>query len=156
MKTWYVYKNDQQYGPFADAELIDWSQAGYLQPNDLVWRTGMPGWSTAAAVPGLFPAAAALPHQATATPTIAPSPTPSAAPSQRTQSSDPTGEGRFSGSIIAFVFATAIVLIAIAWIFNQFDKEDALVLWTWIAAILIGFFALGIPFFLLFFGRRSA
>ena len=54
----YLSQNNQQVGPFEDAEILASLAAGRCSPEDLAWREGMPAW-----VPlrTLFPAAAPAP-----------------------------------------------------------------------------------------------
>lgn len=51
----YLSQNNQQAGPFADADILASLAAGRCSPEDLAWRDGMPAW-----VPlrTLFPSAA--------------------------------------------------------------------------------------------------
>ncbi|MCC6418275.1 MAG: DUF4339 domain-containing protein [Gemmataceae bacterium] len=53
---WYYAKNGQQLGPVSRDELKQYTSAGQLRPNDLVWTEGMANWAPAQTVPGLFPA----------------------------------------------------------------------------------------------------
>jgi hypothetical protein len=69
--SWYVARNKQKLGPYSTAQIRQLAAAGQLRPEDMVLREGHKQWSTAGAVPGLFPEAAA------------PGPTPAPAPSRR-------------------------------------------------------------------------
>jgi hypothetical protein len=51
---WYVAANGAQEGPFSFAEIVAAVAQGKLKEHDLIWRPGLPSWSTAASVPGLF------------------------------------------------------------------------------------------------------
>jgi hypothetical protein len=55
-QEWYVYKNQQQQGPFSWEELCQQARSGMLQPGDHVWKHGMSGWTPARQVQGLAPA----------------------------------------------------------------------------------------------------
>jgi hypothetical protein len=67
---WYYARENQQAGPVSAAELKRLADAGQLQPDDLVWREGMPDWAPAHNVRGLFaeavPVAAVSPVAAVA------------------------------------------------------------------------------------------
>ena len=40
----YLSENNQQVGPFEDAEILSSLAAGRRSPEDLAWREGMPAW----------------------------------------------------------------------------------------------------------------
>lgn len=40
----YIYKNNQQLGPFGDADTVNGLRSGAYSPNDLACRTGMKEW----------------------------------------------------------------------------------------------------------------
>jgi hypothetical protein len=40
----YIYKNNQQSGPFADADALNGLRSGLYSPNDMACRTGMKEW----------------------------------------------------------------------------------------------------------------
>lgn len=40
----YIYKNNQQSGPFAESEVLDRLRGGKLSPDDLAAREGESGW----------------------------------------------------------------------------------------------------------------
>ncbi len=40
----YLYLNDQQCGPYSDAQLRTMLATGSISPTDLAWREGLPGW----------------------------------------------------------------------------------------------------------------
>ena len=52
---WYYTNQGQQCGPVASDQLKQLAAAGRLQPSDLVWKQGMPQWSAASHISGLFP-----------------------------------------------------------------------------------------------------
>ena len=64
---WYYSKlggpPGQQVGPISWEDLVSYSRAGTLTPNDLVWNEQLGDWRPAAQIPGLFsaPAPAAAP-----------------------------------------------------------------------------------------------
>jgi hypothetical protein len=40
----YIYKNNQQLGPYQEAAVIGWFQTGQCSPGDLAIREGMTEW----------------------------------------------------------------------------------------------------------------
>lgn len=40
----YISQNNQQVGPFEDAEILASLAAGRCSPEDLAWREGMAAW----------------------------------------------------------------------------------------------------------------
>jgi hypothetical protein len=58
---WYVSKNGESQGPFADSQVRDLASTGRLTPIDLVWRDGMAEWVAAGKIKGLFPSSAVPP-----------------------------------------------------------------------------------------------
>jgi hypothetical protein len=52
---WYVARNKQKVGPFVWSQLLRMVSAGMIQPEDMLLQEAGEKWSTAAAVPGLFP-----------------------------------------------------------------------------------------------------
>lgn len=54
-QQWFYANNGQKFGPVDAAMLLHLAEAGKLQPADMVWREGMPDWSPASRVKGLFP-----------------------------------------------------------------------------------------------------
>jgi hypothetical protein len=52
---WYYTQNGQQAGPLSEADLKRLATTGGLKPTELVWKEGMPEWTRADLVPGLFP-----------------------------------------------------------------------------------------------------
>jgi hypothetical protein len=53
--AWYYAKNGQQQGPVSTEVLTQLASSGQVQPNDLVWREGMPNWAPARTVRAIFP-----------------------------------------------------------------------------------------------------
>jgi len=51
---WYHARENNQFGPVSAAELKQLAQAGSLRPEDFVWREGLPGWTPAREIKGLF------------------------------------------------------------------------------------------------------
>jgi len=71
---WYYARGNQQIGPVSPQELKRLAMSGQLQPHDLVWRTGMTGWTAASNVRGLFEGE---PAEAPKSPPPEPAPQPS-------------------------------------------------------------------------------
>src|SRR5947207_2797166 len=85
MAEWHYSRGNEQHGPVSSAQLKEMATAGQLQPTDLIWKDGMPGWLAAGKIKGLFDASAA-----TAAPTSATQPAaPNAAPAQPRESGLP-------------------------------------------------------------------
>lgn len=51
---WYHARENNQFGPVSAAELKQLAQAGTLRPDDFVWREGLPSWTPAREIKGLF------------------------------------------------------------------------------------------------------
>lgn len=51
---WYHARENNQYGPVSAAELKQLAQAGTVRPEDFVWREGLPKWTLAREIKGLF------------------------------------------------------------------------------------------------------
>jgi hypothetical protein len=47
---WFLARDGQQHGPISAAEMDKIVELGYLMPNDLVWRQGLPDWQPASSV----------------------------------------------------------------------------------------------------------
>ena len=45
--NWYIARQGQQHGPISEKELTIFVKEGYLQPDDLIWRQGLPDWMRA-------------------------------------------------------------------------------------------------------------
>lgn len=56
---WYVTQGEQQFGPYTGEQLMEFSTAGSITPEAMVWAEGMAEWLPAIQIPGLFPNAAA-------------------------------------------------------------------------------------------------
>jgi len=52
--NWYYTKNEEREGPVTPALLKKLANEGWLTPDDLVWKEGMPNWLPARKVRGLF------------------------------------------------------------------------------------------------------
>lgn len=66
--VWRVARNNQELQPVQYSELQQMARNGHLSPGDQVWTSGMPQWSTAGEIPGLFAANTggnAVPSQST-------------------------------------------------------------------------------------------
>jgi hypothetical protein len=76
---YYTIKGQQAPGPVTPAALKQLAVAGQLQPTDLVWQEGMPSWTPAGAVKGLFkPPSGEMTTAAVKTPTPKPRTRPAA------------------------------------------------------------------------------
>jgi TM2 domain-containing membrane protein YozV len=51
---WYYAQNNERKGPVPFAKLKSIAKSGWLMPDDLVWRSGMPDWMRAREAEGLF------------------------------------------------------------------------------------------------------
>lgn len=63
MDVWYYCRGGQQYGPAELSDLRIMAANGELEPNDQVWKEGMPKWMPARRVAGLFPGTTGQPPQ---------------------------------------------------------------------------------------------
>lgn len=93
-RVWYIHHAGRRYGPDTQSALLHAADAGWLQPDDLVWWPGFTTWRAARDIPGLLstvstPLALPAPSAATQAPAPrplaalpAPSPAAIAAPSQ--------------------------------------------------------------------------
>ncbi len=52
---WYVSQGEQQFGPYTGEQLVEFSAAGNITPEAMVWAEGMAEWLPASQIPGLFP-----------------------------------------------------------------------------------------------------
>lgn len=52
---WYYSSGDTRFGPVTEERLKELAISGELKPSDLIWHDGMPDWSEARTIPGLFP-----------------------------------------------------------------------------------------------------
>lgn len=67
-REWYYVIGGEQRGPIAEDELGNLLARGHVQPDDLVWSSGMQDWCAARDVPELWASAAAPAGAATVTP----------------------------------------------------------------------------------------
>lgn len=67
MKQYYVIRNNEQLGPFADAYIKEKVAAGELSANDMCWGEGMADWQALRAIID-------MPKQATPPPTLGTTP----------------------------------------------------------------------------------
>jgi hypothetical protein len=65
---WYYARDGRQAGPYSAGQLQQLARTGQLQPSDLVWQQGMPGWAQARSIPNLFPQPQGLPREVPAAP----------------------------------------------------------------------------------------
>ncbi len=56
-EKWYLYKDQQQRGPYSFEQLAQEARQGLIGPADLVWHQGLQGWVRASQVEQLLPAA---------------------------------------------------------------------------------------------------
>ena len=61
VKAWFIVRGTNRFGPYNDQVLASLAASGRLSPNDRVWCEGLTQPLLAADLPGLFPAATALP-----------------------------------------------------------------------------------------------
>jgi GYF domain 2 len=54
MSNWYYIRGDEKAGPVATGQLKELARSGKLRPSDMVWRMGMPRWTSADHLKGLF------------------------------------------------------------------------------------------------------
>ena len=54
INDWYFAQNDERQGPIPFDRLESMAKEGWLRPDDLVWKPGLPAWTPAKKVPGLF------------------------------------------------------------------------------------------------------
>jgi hypothetical protein len=48
--SWYIARDEKQFGPITQAEFDLFVNGGHLQPTDLLWREGFPDWRPAMVV----------------------------------------------------------------------------------------------------------
>ncbi len=54
-REWYYTKDGKsKVGPISGAELQLLAKSGQLAPTDMIWKEGMPKWSAASSIKGLF------------------------------------------------------------------------------------------------------
>lgn len=54
IKSWHFLKEENRVGPVSDDTIRRFIAGGEIDPNDLVWRPGMPEWTPAGQIEGLF------------------------------------------------------------------------------------------------------
>lgn len=72
MASWYWSENGQQQGPCDSKQLKELARAGRVQPDSLVWKSGMAEWVAASSVQGLFDGVAVAAAAAPAPPPVPP------------------------------------------------------------------------------------
>jgi GYF domain 2 len=60
-RSWFVAANNQQHGPYPEAQFRDFVARGVVTADTLVWTSGMAGWQKADEIPGLLPRTASAP-----------------------------------------------------------------------------------------------
>ena len=53
-EEWYLYKNNQQYGPYTEMQVKSFIKEGRIFPGDLVWNNTLIQWTKIEQVPGLL------------------------------------------------------------------------------------------------------
>lgn len=53
-EQWYLWRDEQRYGPYTWQELISATQAGRVAPSDLLWSPSVGDWTPAAQIAGLL------------------------------------------------------------------------------------------------------
>ena len=86
-QQWYVFKDQQQKGPFSWEQLWQMARSGAVGPADYYWTAGMAGWRRGDQMPELFPGPAAAPPPPPAFPPSMPG---AAAPPSAAQSASST------------------------------------------------------------------
>lgn len=62
---WYVRRGEREIGPLGEEALRALVGTGQITPDTQLWREGLPGWTEAAALPGVLGPRAAAPSAAT-------------------------------------------------------------------------------------------
>jgi len=52
---WFVFIDNQQYGPYPQEQLIVYIKGGRITPDDFVWNANLPGWKPAGQVADILP-----------------------------------------------------------------------------------------------------
>jgi len=60
-QSWFVAANNQQHGPYPEAQFRDFIARGMVTADTLVWASGMASWQKAGEIPGLFSGAPSAP-----------------------------------------------------------------------------------------------
>ncbi len=127
-QNWFIYKENNQLGPFSREELHLQADAGELKAEDLVWSEGMPEWAKAGDLAEIFPKAetSPLPPAAPAVPAQSVQPSPPVNPpasgaetdgSVATKKRSPLktvaliGGGVISLAVIAFIVLVIIEMV---------------------------------------------
>jgi GYF domain 2 len=121
MAEWHYSRGNEQHGPVSSAQLKQMAAGGQLQPTDLIWKDGMPGWVAAGKIKGLFDAAvssapaqvtqpAAASRAAAAPPRQAVLPQPAGQPASPIEYYNPTGgvHARVAKTMKGFPRATGL------------------------------------------------
>jgi GYF domain 2 len=51
---WYVRRGEREIGPLGEEALRALVGTGQITPDTQLWREGLPGWTAAAALPGVL------------------------------------------------------------------------------------------------------
>jgi len=66
LRTWYIYLDEQNYGPISDPEVVGLIQSGRITPSTFLWQKGFKDWLPAKDVPAWASAVSAKPAPAAA------------------------------------------------------------------------------------------
>ncbi len=53
-QDWYISRGEEQFGPYSDADMIDFARQGNLHPEDLIWSMKTGDWVRADTIKGFF------------------------------------------------------------------------------------------------------
>lgn len=53
--NWYYARGGNRFGPMPISQLKALAESGHVQPSDLLWSDGMPGWTRADLTPAILP-----------------------------------------------------------------------------------------------------
>jgi Leucine-rich repeat (LRR) protein len=123
---YFVYKDDQQLGPYDEAALLSMLAANQIQPADLIWNEQLPNWTP---VESIFPAPAPAPAPVT------PAAGTPASKSGTTEKPIQNDKGNKSGLLKTIGIAAAILSVIgiILWFFvfrGEPETEDSKIIKT--------------------------
>lgn len=52
-QSWFLYRDGEQHGPYAGADILRLAESGQLRADDLLWKPGLDGWKPLHAIAGL-------------------------------------------------------------------------------------------------------
>ena len=108
-QEWYVYRDEQQEGPYIWEQLWELARSGALQPTDHVWTEGMGDWTLVGQVPGLagIPASAVVPPPP---PPLGAEARPASLPPARTVAQQAPPARKRTGRLIPALAAVVLVI----------------------------------------------